>query len=158
MSKFSLVATGGTFDIIHKGHLELLSNSFKISDKVIIGLTSDEFANKKGKTPINNYQNRLENLTAVINKKFGNQSFQISKLENDFGPAVLENDVKALVVSDETSNQGNKLNKLRKERKLSPVEIIVVPMVLANDGKRVSTTRIKNSEIDTEGNLLSIDL
>ena len=158
MSKFSLVATGGTFDIIHKGHLELLSNSFKISDRVIIGLTSDEFANKKGKIPINNYQNRLENLTAVINKQFGNPSFQISKLENDFGPAVLEKDVKALVVSDETSNQGDKLNKLRKERKLLPVEIIVVPMVLAKDGKRVSTTRVKKSEIDTEGNLLSIDL
>ena len=158
MSKFSLVATGGTFDIIHKGHLELLSNSFKISDRVIIGLTSDEFANKKGKIPINTYQNRLENLTAVINKQFGNPSFQISKLENDFGPAVLEKEVNALVVSDETSNQGDKLNKLRKERKLPPVEIVVVPMVLAKDGKRVSTTRVKKSEIDTEGNLLSIDL
>ena len=49
MSEFSLVATGGTFDIIHRGHLTLLSNAFDISDKVIIGLTSDELAAKKGK-------------------------------------------------------------------------------------------------------------
>jgi len=55
MSKFSLVAMGGTFDIIHKGHLTLLSNAFDISDKVIIGITSDEFATKKGKIPINKY-------------------------------------------------------------------------------------------------------
>ncbi len=157
MSKFSLVATGGTFDIIHKGHPTLLSNAFALSDKVIIGLTSDELAEKKGKLSINKYEKRLENLTQVISKEFPNSSFQISKLDNDFGPAVLEKGVEALVVSDEKSNQGTVLNQLRAEKKLSPVKIITVPMFLAKDGKRISTTRIKNSEIDAEGNLLSID-
>ena len=157
MSKFSLSAMGGTFDIIHRGHLTLLSNAFEISDKVIIGLTSDEFATKKGKTPNNNYEKRLEHLTDSISKNFPNSSFQISKLENDFGPAVLEKEVEALVVSDETSHQGDVLNKLRKERNLPLVEVIVVPMFLAKDGTRISTTRIKNSEIDSEGNLSSID-
>ena len=157
MSEFSLVATGGTFDIIHKGHLTLLSNAFALSDKVIIGLTSDELAEKKGKLSLNKYEKRLENLTQVISKEFPNSSFQISKLDNDFGPAVLEKGVEALVVSDEKSNQGTVLNQLRAEKKLSPVKIITVPMFLAKDGKRISTTRIKNSEIDAEGNLLSID-
>jgi len=157
MSEFSLIATGGTFDIIHRGHLTLLSDAFSISDKVIIGLTSDELAEKKGKLTINKYEKRLENLTQVISKQFPNSSFQISKLDNDFGPAVLEKGVEALVVSDEKSNQGTILNQLRADKKLSPVKIITVPMFLAKDGKRISTTRIKNSEIDTEGNLLSID-
>ena len=157
MSKFSLIAMGGTFDIIHRGHLTLLSNAFEISDKVIIGLTSDEFAEKKGKIPNNKYDQRLENLTNTISKEFPNTSFEISKLDNDFGPAVLERDVEALVVSDETRNQGNVLNKLRAEKNLPPVQIINVPMFLAKDGTRISTTRIKNSEIDSEGNLLSID-
>jgi len=157
MSKFTLIATGGTFDIIHRGQLTLLSNAFDISDKVIIGLTSDELAEKKGKLLINKYEKRLENLTEVISKEFPNFSFQISKLDNDFGPAVLEKGVEALVVSDEKSNQGTVLNQLRAEKKLSPVKIITVPMFLAKDGKRISTTRIKNSEIDAEGNLLSID-
>ncbi len=92
-----------------------------------------------------------------ISKEFPNTPFQISKLDNDFGPAVLEPDVEALVVSDETSNQGNVLNELREAKKLPPVQIIKVPMFLAKDGTRISTTRIKNSEIDSEGNLLSID-
>ncbi len=157
MSEYTLVATGGTFDIIHRGHLILLSNAFNISDKVIIGLTSDAFAAKKGKIPINKYDQRLENLISTISKEFPNTSFQISKLDNDFGPAVLESEVEALVVSGETSNQGNVLNKLREAKKLPPVQIITVPMFLAKDGTRISTTRIKNSEIDIEGNLSSID-
>jgi pantetheine-phosphate adenylyltransferase len=148
---------GGTFDIIHHGHITLLSTAFDISEKVIIGLTSDEFVQKKGKNPIHKYDERLKNLTSIIFKKFPNSYFEISQLNNDFGPAVFEKEVQALVVSDETKNQGNILNKLRTERNLSPVEIIVVPMTLAKDGKRISTTRIKNSEIDSDGNLLPID-
>ena len=157
MSKFSLIAMGGTFDIIHHGHMTLLSTAFDISEKVIIGLTSDEFVQKKGKNPIHKYDERLKNLTSIIFKKFPNSYFEISQLHNNFGPAVFEKEVQALVVSDETKNQGNILNKLRTERNLSPVEIIVVPMTLAKDGKRISTTRIKNSEIDSDGNLLPID-
>ena len=157
MSKFSLIAMGGTFDIIHHGHITLLSTAFDISEKVIIGLTSDEFVQKKGKNPIHKYDERLKNLTSIIFKKFPNSYFEISQLNNDFGPAVFEKEVQALVVSDETKNQVNILNKLRTEHNLSPVEIIVVPMTLAKDGKRISTTRIKNSEIDSDGNLLPID-
>ena len=157
MSKFSLIAMGGTFDIIHHGHMTLLSTAFDISEKVIIGLTSDEFVQKKGKNPIHKYDERLKNLTSIIFKKFPNSYFEINQLNNDFGPAVFEKEVQALVVSDETKNQGNILNKLRTERNLSPVEIIVVPMTLAKDGKKISTTRIKNSEIDSDGNLLPID-
>lgn len=157
MSQYSLVAMGGTFDIIHRGHITLLSSAFEISDKVIIGLTSDELAKRKGKTVYNKYEKRLENLTETISKEFPNSSFQISKLDNDFGPAVLEPEVEALVVSDETSDQGDVLNELRAQKNLPPVKVITVPMFLAKDGSRISTTRIKNSEIDSEGNLLSVD-
>ena len=157
MKKFELVAMGGTFDFIHKGHIKLLSEAFLISDKVIIGLTSDEFASKKGKKLQNNYNERFETLVKIIENNFPNSSFEISKLNNDFGPAVLENEVQALVVSDETANQGVVLNQLRAEKDMPPVEVVVVPMVLAKDGDRISTTRIRNKEIDDEGNLLSID-
>jgi pantetheine-phosphate adenylyltransferase len=153
MAKFDQIATGGTFDIIHKGHLELLKKAFEISSNVIIGLTSDEFVEKKGKKIVNDYSSRLATLISVIEQKFPNSSFRISKLENDFGPAVLEEGVQALIVSEEKSLQGKVLNKLRAEKNLSEVEIVVVPMALAKDGKRISTTRIRNSEIDHEGNL-----
>ena len=153
MESFDLVAMGGTFDAIHSGHMALLNKAFSISSKVIIGLSSDQLATKKGKNLVNDYSKRLSLLKSVIEKNFPNSSYKISKLENDFGPAVIEGSVKALVVSEETSNKGLLLNELRAERNLPSVKIVVVPMVLAEDGKSISTTRIKNSEIDDSGNL-----
>lgn len=153
MAKYELVATGGTFDIIHKGHIELLKKAFEISSTVIIGLTSDALAEKKGKKITNDYSTRLVSLTSAIEENFPRSSFRISKLDNDFGPAVLEGDVQALVTSDETRYQGESLNKLRAEKNLPKVDVVVVPMVLAKDGKRISTSRIKKSEIDYQGNL-----
>ena len=153
MESFDLVAMGGTFDVIHNGHMALLKKSFSISSKVIIGLSSDQLAVKRGKSLVNDYSKRFSLLESTIEKNFPNSSYEISKLENDFGPAVVEGSVKALVVSEETSAKGLHLNELRAERNLPPVEIVVVPMVLAKDGKAISSTRIKNSEIDSNGNL-----
>ena len=150
--KFDLVALGGTFDIIHAGHIALLDKGFSISKKVIIGLTSDELAKKKGKKLLNNFQTRYSTLESLLQEKFPNSVFEIAKLDNDFGPAAIEGDVGALVVSEETSNKGEQLNKLRLEQNKSQVAIIVVPMILAKDGNRISTTRIRSSEIDAQGN------
>ena len=153
MSQFKLVALGGTFDIIHKGHIALLQKGFSISSKVIIGLTSDELARKKGKHLLHNYSQRFELLESTIKKIFPNSHYEISKLDNDFGPVVLEGGVEALVVSEETTEKGKILNELRRQRHLASVQTVSVPLILAKDGKRISTTRIKNSEIDSAGNL-----
>ncbi|WP_268541237.1 phosphopantetheine adenylyltransferase [Candidatus Nitrosotenuis cloacae] len=154
MARFNVVAMGGTFDIIHKGHIALLDGAFSISSKVIIGLTGDELAKRKGKNLRHTYEHRLNTLKKLIDSRFQNKSYVISKLDNDFGPAVIEGDVEALVVSDETAHQGDALNSLRAQRNLGRVDVIVVPMVLAGDGKRISTTRIRNMEIDSDGNML----
>ena len=157
MPKFKLGAVGGTFDLLHRGHIELLRKGFSISSKVIIGLTSDELAKKKGKELLNNYSRRYTVLEDAIRKNFPNANYEISKLESDFGPAVFEKNVEVLVVSEETAFQGQELNQLRNQRSAPLVEVMVVPMVLAKDGRRISTTRIKNSEIDKDGNILQVD-
>ncbi len=151
---FVLTALGGTFDIIHVGHIALIQKAVSISEKIIIGLTSDSFISKNHKKNINNFQQRFENLEKIIHENFPDCSFEIVKLDDDFGPAVIEGDVDALVVSEETNKKGDILNALRKERKLDLVEIIVVPMKMASDGNRISSTRIRNSEIDSSGNIL----
>tara|TARA_B100000953_G_scaffold43485_1_gene33384 strand:- start:442 stop:846 length:405 start_codon:yes stop_codon:yes gene_type:complete len=133
--------------------MKLLNKAFSISNKAIVGLTSDVLAAKKGKKLLKNYHQRFESLKSLIEENFPNSSYDISKLENDFGPAVIEGSVQALIVSEETRNQGQLLNELRAKRNLPPVEIVVVPMVLAKDGGVISTTRIRNSEINGSGNL-----
>ncbi len=145
---------GGTFDIIHIGHLSLIEKAASISEKVIIGLTSDSLATKSGKKLRNNYETRLENLKKILTEKFSDSLFEIAMLDDDFGPAVIKGEVDALVVSEETSKKGDILNAKRNDLGLPLVEIIIVPMKLASDGERISSTRIRNAEIDDSGNVI----
>ncbi|MCK5631389.1 adenylyltransferase/cytidyltransferase family protein, partial [Candidatus Bathyarchaeota archaeon] len=47
--RFKTVAVGGTFDEFHKGHRILLEVAFEIGDSVIVGLVTDDFAQKMKK-------------------------------------------------------------------------------------------------------------
>ena len=145
---------GGTFDIIHIGHLSLIEKAASISEKVIIGLTSDSLATKSGKKLRNNFETRLENLKKILTEKFSDSLFEIAMLDDDFGPAVIKGEVDALVVSEETGKKGDILNAKRNDLGLPLVEIIIVPMKLASDGERISSTRIRNAEIDDSGNVI----
>lgn len=149
-----MVATGGTFDEIHVGHVALLSKAFEIADKVIIGVTSDEFV--KGKKKINyDFNQRVSNLREMIRREFGNNiNYEIARLDSEFGPAVTTGEVEGLVASAETQEKGIKLNKIRRKNGLAPAKIVVVPLIKAEDGKRISSTRIRAGEIDKNGRLL----
>ena len=153
--KYAIVATGGTFDEIHIGHIALLSKAFEKGTHVIIGVTSDEFtAINKGKRLNHNYEQRISNLKRAIREQFGNVSFEIARLDSEFGPAVTTGDVGALVASTETREKGGRLNEIRAKRGLAPVEIIAVDLINADDGRPVSSTRIRAGEIDWKGRLL----
>ncbi len=62
--------------------------------------------------------------------------------------------MEAIVVSTETVHKAFEINKTRSKRKLQPLIIITVPMMRAEDGKLISSTRIREGEIDSSGNLL----
>lgn len=63
------VITLGTFDILHAGHINLLKKCRELSDRVVVGLNSDEFIEKyKGKPPVMSYEERKEmiELTGLV--------------------------------------------------------------------------------------------
>ena len=151
--KYNLVATGGTFDLLHCGHYKLLERSFELGEQTIIGLTSDDLASNLGKTLVNNYLERKENLINFIQEMFGYQRYKISKLENYFGPTVISNDVQAIVTSKETRPNAVKINRLRLRKGLSEMKIISVTMVKAHDGRILSSKLIRSGEIDKYGNI-----
>ena len=61
---FKLVFTNGCFDLLHKGHLDLLSNAAAFGDKLFVGLNSDISVKKlKGDSrPIQNERTRAKKL------------------------------------------------------------------------------------------------
>ena len=59
-----IVFTNGVFDLLHKGHLELLKKSYELGSKLVVGINSDASVKRlKGESrPINNEQTRLDQL------------------------------------------------------------------------------------------------
>lgn len=145
---------GGTFDIIHSGHKALLHRALEVGDIVLIGLTTDARASKnRNKTLINPYNIRLVNLQNLLKSMKSLDKFQIVPLENDWGPSVIDEDFEAIIVSDETKYTAQKINKIRSADGKTELEIVVVPMIRAQDGNRISSSRIRNKEINSEGKI-----
>ena len=67
-SNQKIVFTNGCFDIFHYGHLQLLYNSKKMGDKLVIGLNDDNSIKKlKGKNrPVHNQKQRIHMLSSLI--------------------------------------------------------------------------------------------
>jgi len=63
--KFKTVLTYGTFDLLHYGHLEILRRASLLGDKLIVGISTDEFNELKGKICVLPYQKRKELLESL---------------------------------------------------------------------------------------------
>jgi glycerol-3-phosphate cytidylyltransferase len=55
-----VVITYGTFDLFHVGHVRLLKRLKKLGDKLVVGISSDEFNSLKGKESFFSYAERAE--------------------------------------------------------------------------------------------------
>ena len=152
MKIYSKVCLGGTFDQIHLGHKSLLEMAFSLSDNVIIGLTTNKRANKnRNKEYIRTYQDRFSSLEDYILGSFKGK-YSIVQLDDDWGPGIFDKDLEAIIVSEETEKVAFALNKNRKLRDLEELKIVTIPLILAKDNKKISSTRIRNNEIDINGN------
>jgi pantetheine-phosphate adenylyltransferase len=153
--KYRFIALGGTFDHIHRGHRELLRRAFETGESVFIGLTSDEFARNEGKTIDQNFEERKQVLSDYLNKEYPDRKYEISKLTDRFGPAIFTGKIDAIAVSSETLPAVEGANRKRRELGLSDLKVEIVPMSFAEDGRKISSTRIRAGEINAEGHILA---
>ncbi len=157
MKKIKIVAVGGTFDELHKGHRALLIKAFEIGDKVLVGLCSDKFAEKlKGEKNhvIACYEKRLAELKEFLERHGFLERAEIVPLDDVYGVTLSHGSLDALVVSRETEYMAQEINKKRKKKSLKPLRIKVIEMVPAENCTPISTTRIRRGEIDREGRLV----
>lgn len=59
------VLTYGTYDLLHYGHVRLLKRAKELGDYLIVGLSTDEFNDIKGKKSYYPYEIRKEMLEAI---------------------------------------------------------------------------------------------
>ncbi len=155
MKKYEKVAVGGTFDELHRGHKALLNKAFEVGEKVVIGLSSDEFVSKMGKSHRTaTYAERISDLRVFLEKNGLAERAEIVQLSDPYGLTISGKGLDALVVSKETKETATKINKIRSESGLSALKIITIHMVQAENCSPISTTRIRKGEIDRNGNMI----
>ena len=91
---FKKVFVNGTFDLLHRGHIELLNYARKQGGYVCVGIdTDDRVREKKGPTrPIYTQDERkffLENLKAVDEVRFFSDDASLEGLVKDFKPDIM---------------------------------------------------------------------
>ena len=148
--KYEIVAVGGTFDHFHRGHEKLLNKAFEIGNYIMVGVTSNEFGGKKGN--IEPCSKRMSELEEFL-QKFDSR-YTVKRLEEPYGPTIHDPQINAIVVSRETEPVAHKINEIRQEKGIKALEIFVIDWVLAEDGKPISSTRIRKGEIDRNGKVL----
>ena len=91
---YKKVFVNGTFDLLHRGHIELLNYARKQGGHVCVGIdTDDRVREKKGPTrPIFNQEERkyfLENLKAVDEVRFFSNDAELEGLVKSYQPDIM---------------------------------------------------------------------
>jgi len=64
--QITVVFTGGTFDIIHPGHIPTLKKSRELGDLLVVSIARDTtVAKNKGHSPTNNEKERVKMISAI---------------------------------------------------------------------------------------------
>ena len=147
------VCVGGTFDILHRGHKALLDRAFEIAGEkgvVFIGISDEKIARQKG--VMSSYDERKERVEGYLQER-GYRNYKIIPISDEYG-LTLDEDFDVIVVSEETSKVAKEINRIRREKGLKEIKIEKIPMVRAEDGEPISSTRIREGKIDREGKIL----
>jgi pantetheine-phosphate adenylyltransferase len=147
----AVVAIGGTFDRLHDGHKSLLLESFRLGERVIVGLTSDAYVKKAGKVGVDLYGERRRGLRRFLESEGLLGRAKIVKINDRFGPVVEDSAISCIVVTEETLETALEANRARAEKGMAPMKVHTIGMVMAIDRLPISSSRIRKGELDGHG-------
>jgi pantetheine-phosphate adenylyltransferase len=154
-NRLNLVSVGGTFDVMHKGHWFLLEETFNVGEKALVGITTDKFvAELKKNHKVDTYVNRLEDVKKFLEEKGFLERAELVPLNDSYGLTIDSDELEGIVVSEETEPVAEEINLKRVKAGKKPLLIFVITMVLAEDGKPISSTRVRRQEVDRYGRLI----
>ncbi len=155
--KFRKVVVGGTFDFLHNGHLALISRAYELGERVSLGVCSDEMQHllMKDSAGIRPIAVRLWAILSELQSKGWLARTELNIISDPFGTAVTDRSIDAIVVSPETKPRAEEINKIRASKGFNPLEVIEVPFALAEDGKPISSIKIRYGEMDLHGKKLN---
>lgn len=137
---------GGTFDHLHEGHKFLLKTALSLSEKVEIGLTTQNLLeNKKYASKLEDYQTREKNLKKFIISFADLKRVNIAEIKDwdDMNKYAQDPEYEALIVSQETYENAVKLNENREKKGLNPLILIVIPIIKDKKNNKISSTSIR---------------
>jgi len=152
MFKYKHAILGGTFDRLHAGHKHFIEAAGKVSERVTIGLVADKFlGDRLHKDIIEPYGVRKKELRQYLRSKNYDDKTIIYPLSDIFGPSLNDPDIDMVLAIEESIENAKVINRERVKRGLSELEIVVAPIIKADDGGLISSKRIRDGEIDRNG-------
>jgi len=157
MKQFNHVVIGGTFDHFHKGHRSLLEKAFEIGKKVTIGIaTEDIYKDKFLSETIEPFKIRKKFVGEFLKKKGWLSRTKLTSFSHFTGGADKAKNIDAIVVSRLTYPNALRINELREKNKLKKLRIIIIKDIVAEDGKLLSSERIRLGEINRSGKIYNL--
>lgn len=105
--------------------------------------TESLLKNKKVASKLETYETRKRNLQEFIKTIADINRAQIIELNDIYGPPINEPEYDGLVVSQETYKVGVKINEIRESKGLTPLIIIVIPIIKDENNQKISSTSIR---------------
>jgi len=150
--KFKHLVLAGTFDHLHQGHKSFIQTALNQSKTVFCGLTTKWVEkNKTLATALQSFNQRYSSLKKFLKTEQQGKKVKIFPLNDCFGPAIYQPSLEAIAATKESLAGAQLVNKKRKENNLSPLPIIISPLIRAQDKKIISSTRIRLGEINRQG-------
>ncbi|CAG9535552.1 unnamed protein product [Cercopithifilaria johnstoni] len=131
---YTAVVLGGTFDRLHNGHKMLLSRAvMAASERVVCGITCGDMIKKKVLWELMEpFEKRAKAVQEFVEDISCSVRCEVHPIMDPYGPSIVDPDLKAIIVSNETEKGGHAVNDRRKERNLPILDLIKINLI---DGK-----------------------